>query len=673
MKNDSDITNFWQLISKHTIEIPIIQRDYAQGREDVQTKKIRERFLDSLVSALESDHPQELDFIYGSIENAHMQPLDGQQRLTTLFLLYWFASFKAGRCTDEIKKTLSKFTYETRVTSRVFCQKLVNESDTLDTESGTTIAEQIKDSAWFFWSWQKDPTIKAMLTMLESIERKLIGKDLPSIWERLISDNPPLTFKFILLESIGLSDDLYTRMNARGKQLTNFEHFKACFEKYITDPDRNWDKASGQASFARKIDTEWTDLFWKYKNQKNQIDDTFMRFISGIVMSIYGQQEIADEKEKEVITERIKQLFNDPDSIEPEDFRSERDFRYLVECLNMYSQNNYDKKMPDELKLWELGKGKSSPFQFFKTAEITYAQHAIFYAHTAYLLKFKDEKEQVDSIAYYDWMRVTRNIILNSRVDESSQFIRAIQLITKLSEKCGAVYEYLASDESIGSPAFAEQVGEERLKAKIILDSPENKQAIFAAEDTNFCKGRIAFALYCIDINIADNTNIANTFDHKKLSAILNPIHDYIDNDDISLEFRRALLTIGNHDFYEYDHRNWSINTQSHTRYLIKNTEDLKSNFIKEKKYKDYLKELLNLLITKSIDTVIIDFLETEKSNQIPNWKRRLIAKPNLLKNNSEFPYRFGIKEYGNKDKEYCLLFGRLQKPRSEEYCKKVR
>ena len=38
--------SFYELINTHNIEIPIIQRDYAQGRED--KKEIRDNFLNAL-------------------------------------------------------------------------------------------------------------------------------------------------------------------------------------------------------------------------------------------------------------------------------------------------------------------------------------------------------------------------------------------------------------------------------------------------------------------------------------------------------------------------------------------------------------------------------------------------------------------------------------------------
>src|SRR5690349_5248263 len=94
--------SFYQLFAekKLKIEVPIIQRDYAQGRS--RESEVRNNFLDALWKYLNENKPgKELDFVYGAIsETGNGQsfiPLDGQQRLTTLFLLHWYLSLVAGR------------------------------------------------------------------------------------------------------------------------------------------------------------------------------------------------------------------------------------------------------------------------------------------------------------------------------------------------------------------------------------------------------------------------------------------------------------------------------------------------------------------------------------------------------------------------------------------------
>jgi len=51
------------------IEVPLIQRDYAQGRPDAPTTRIRGRFLDALIAAAVGEGSLSLDFVYGDLDN----------------------------------------------------------------------------------------------------------------------------------------------------------------------------------------------------------------------------------------------------------------------------------------------------------------------------------------------------------------------------------------------------------------------------------------------------------------------------------------------------------------------------------------------------------------------------------------------------------------------------
>ena len=131
---------FFQLISKYHISIPIIQRDYAQGRPS--QIEVRKPFLKALYDYLDENKPnRDLDFVYGNQlrsddDKLKFILLDGQQRLTTLFLLHWYLATKEGKTeVNELKKVMidstnssnlkSKFSYETRTSSREFCDALL--------------------------------------------------------------------------------------------------------------------------------------------------------------------------------------------------------------------------------------------------------------------------------------------------------------------------------------------------------------------------------------------------------------------------------------------------------------------------------------------------------------------------------------------------------------------
>ena len=162
------------------IEIPILQRDYAQGRLDSQTKKINskgENFIKVLFSAMREGKGLRMDIIYGSIETRdgdHPEektfiPLDGQQRLTTLWLLYWYLSQWEER-SEEIASLLQRFTYATRSTARDFCQRLCSLRLTRDELANPS--EYFSEKMWFTSKYSYDPTIQAMLNMLNAIAKE---------------------------------------------------------------------------------------------------------------------------------------------------------------------------------------------------------------------------------------------------------------------------------------------------------------------------------------------------------------------------------------------------------------------------------------------------------------------------------------------------------------------
>ena len=135
---------FWTLCSQYDkIEVPIIQRDYAQGRETPEVIRLRKKFInDFLLNSILNNQKVELDFVYGSVliekkdddKKRIFIPLDGQQRLTTLYLLHFFIALKEKRV-HEILLILNKFNYETRPSAHDFCKKLINEFEVENVEN----------------------------------------------------------------------------------------------------------------------------------------------------------------------------------------------------------------------------------------------------------------------------------------------------------------------------------------------------------------------------------------------------------------------------------------------------------------------------------------------------------------------------------------------------------
>ncbi len=265
------LTTFYELIDREQkdsfdkILIPKIQRDYAQGRPN--RKKLRGRFLNCLFSAIDEPVAEkcELDFIYGQKFTTRKEsiflPVDGQQRLTTLFLLHLYIAKRAGIKDEKKLGDLRKFSYETRDSSKQFCERLHE----IPEKNFNGIKAYIEKQWWYNARWKNDPTISSMIVMLDDIDnhyKKSMEWNFCEIWDRLKVN---IKFWLLTLDDLKTTDDIYIKMNSRGKLLTNFEHFKAQLLRYISDDDY-------RKHFSRKIDTTWTDLLWDYRDKKNDND-----------------------------------------------------------------------------------------------------------------------------------------------------------------------------------------------------------------------------------------------------------------------------------------------------------------------------------------------------------------------------------------------------------------
>lgn len=665
--------SFWELISNNKIinkiEIPIIQRDYAQGRNDEKTKKIRTGFLASIIDTLDNENSfLELDFVYGNIENNVLQPLDGQQRLTTLFLLHWFLALKTTNLSEN-ESAFLKFTYETRISSRDFCRELVKNWNNLG--DGETLSEKISDSNWFFLSWKKDPTIKAMLTMLDAIEEKLNDKtteELIFFWQKLTSEKPSIIFYFKELNNVGLTDDLYIKMNARGKALTEFENFKARFEKYIreSNPEKiDWEndfKEKPTKTFSHKIDTIWTDLFWKHRGADNLIDNEFIKFIAGIAINNYAQNiEIIENKEEEVnirkelekkskvksvsneavkrerIERRMQLLFNSPDQINPEDFPTKSALVYLVSCFDNYSRDNNDEITPTNLPMWDycekvkidinsITKVENNLFiEFIKKGETTYKQRVLFFAQTQYLLSSNEFNQDLFS----NWMRVTRNIVQNTTIDSPSGYIGAIGLINELSKGVANIYEYLAQNK-IESGFASSQTAEEKIKADLMQPKNNWNFQIWKAEDDSFLKGEIRFLL-----NFSKTTETYNFEKFRNLSDIFLLLFKSKDN-----LLRRALLTQEDYPLWD----GYSTSLEAH-RYSLLNSESEWKDALRNKteKFRNAVLKLLSNSQNQTDDRSIILNNLIENAEPVNDYRNQLIKNTKLL--DKCYNKRFCLKE----------------------------
>ncbi|WP_395765136.1 DUF262 domain-containing protein [Elizabethkingia anophelis] len=600
----SEKLTFNELIDKHKIEIPIIQRDYAQGRNGKED--IRINFLNALLEAVDGK-PLELDFVYGSIKDNVLQPLDGQQRLTTLFLLYWYIAIKENKLDSEIKELLSKFTYETRTSSREFCNDLVNKGIVWNEKR--KISELIIDSSWFFLSWENDPTIKSMLTMLDAIQHSFQSKS--EIWDKLNN----ISFHYIELQNFGLSDDLYIKMNARGKPLTSFENFKAKFEQQIKQND--WEKNLEQTeTFSHKIDTVWTDLFWNYRDKtENIFDEQLLNFFRTMAVNNYA---LSGDIKENSFRYNIDLLRNNHTDITFNQYLKlecldENYFKTLKAVLNKISDKNGLKEFLTDIDYVN----EKEIFNGAIKNNLTYPDLVILYALYNYLAS----EENIDSENLASWMRIVRNLVEGSRpylFNNVNEFANSLRSINELLPYRNSIVKHFAetSDNSI-SGFIGEQINEEKLKAKLIMQSNEWKRAIIDIENHKYFNGQIGFLLHWCKINDEQNLDKFNEYVEKSKTIFGSDGLKQFDNH----LFERALLATGNYLLTQGRNHSFLINRERDISWkrLLRDNNDKR--------------EILKLLFDKISASSLINDLQKviDDYNDTTNWKYHFIKKPEII------------------------------------------
>lgn len=471
------------------IMIPLIQRDYAQGRESAAVDEIRKNFIDVLHLAIAGEKPAPvgLDFVYGEVKSGILEPLDGQQRLTTLFLLHWYLASRAGEFGSPPAWT--KFSYATRPSARLFCERLVMSPlpDSIEQPSAWVI-----DQPWYLFVWRHDPTIQSMLVMLDAIHKQFETADAKMAWARLVDPKEPaVSFLLLAPPDMGSAADLYIKMNSRGKPLTEFENFKAHFEKTIGSTDR-------VKEFALNVDGKWSDLLWGFRGDDDLVDDEFMRYF-GFVTELceWLDPDVGFRERREPLVRRTEWVFGDANPRRAESlnflFRAfdvwvDRDVAGVFSGLFRSTTEGQDEAAADRVALFfrdqRVNLFDACCRAFGDTSGLTrlftFGQSLLLFAMLLHLMFETDAPE-------------TRIRSLRNLIEASTNELRADRMPRLLRDVERVVLEgALGEIESFNK----QQVEDELLKREFLAANPELSETLHRLEDHHLLRGSIgAFEL----------------------------------------------------------------------------------------------------------------------------------------------------------------------------------
>jgi uncharacterized protein with ParB-like and HNH nuclease domain len=221
------------------VVIPDLQRDYCWGdklnrRATGEVGELVSGFIRNLIEQFENGDDTDLNMgmFYGyEIPANHIQLCDGQQRLTTLYLLLGMLNKRVGKFQRHL---ISDFelneddrepylNYAIRESSLYFLSDLVCEFFIINKEA---TVESITKAQWYFNDYSHDPSICSMINAMMIIESKLQGKE--EDWLQRFGDwvLNKLTFLYFDMENRTNGEETFVVINTTGEPLSATQNLK---------------------------------------------------------------------------------------------------------------------------------------------------------------------------------------------------------------------------------------------------------------------------------------------------------------------------------------------------------------------------------------------------------------------------------------------------------------
>lgn len=624
---DGYVTSFVQLFEGpdqvNSIRVPLIQRDYAQGRNDANAGAIRDSFLGALHKAIREDQPIGLDFVYGEIVNGRFEPLDGQQRLTTLFLLHWYIASRAGQLAPDARWT--KFQYATRLSAERFCELLAAHPY----PGGTRVSEWLKDQPWYLHTWNYDPTVQSMLTMLDAIHQRFGAEDFAMAWALLTNQTRPVIAFHILPLEASQGNALYIKMNSRGKPLTSFENFKAHMEHVVSElPDAD--------RLASKLDIAWPDIFWDPTAADMLVDDQMLRYIEFLMEVLFwrdGKQAAGNA------FEQVEMLFN------PADPQASERLAWLIKATDIWTMAQTSETNPVAEYFARCLENKSSGtpdrLAIYRSKVDLFGQCCSTYSRDGSSRKFSWPETLLlhafivhrmgDTPDFQRRLRILRNLI------EASENELRLELMPGLIGDVEKLVTTHDLKEALVLTTFnAAQRAHELKKIDVVDREPALAQAMSRLEDHYLLRGNLfAFDLDCD----------AATF------AARQTMFDRCFNDEtLWLDLAAGLLAVGNYSRLKGSRFYFGGGQETSWREVLTG-----GNFNELKETRRILADLLDKLTQSSadpkaeIDIIVAGYLSADQSAASHDWRKYMVRYPIMRSGRS------GIYVSADRQLGYCL------------------
>lgn len=289
---NNDKINLNGLLKDYIIYIPDMQRDYCWGttitnKTDNSSSTLFKNFLDTLVqNCNENKTDFTMGLFYGYVENNRLYLCDGQQRITSLYLILLYA-YKLGKVDESllIYNNMPRLQYAVRDSSLFFLNDLLEHIKNIKT------IDDIKKEDWYFDEYNNDDTIQNIIAALKTLENEQNKINIDKVISYILILEE-INFIFIDMKTRENGEETYVLLNTTGEPLTAVENLKP----YLVF--NNTDKMEKYAEIWEEIE----HFFWIKNNQNYEIaEKCFIEFLRWVVKLTCYEKSVNILKEKDIL------------------------------------------------------------------------------------------------------------------------------------------------------------------------------------------------------------------------------------------------------------------------------------------------------------------------------------------------------------------------------------
>lgn len=644
------------LSNNHKIIIPDLQRDYCWGNKihgEKDKTELVTGFLDSLLESF--NEKKEEDLTLGMIyayENPtkHIHLCDGQQRITTLFLLLGMLNKEMSNLIQH--KLISEqemqddyepyLRYAVRENTLFFMMDLVKEYFLKNDSSTKTPSEYIKKQDWYHEEHNLDASVQSMLSALDIIQEYKGFKDIDKG-----------LFSLFLLEKVKIlyydmenrthGEEMFVIINTTGEPLTASENIKPILLSQIKDT------TTTEQEVQQKYNDEWEDreeFFWhNRKNGEPTADAGVNEFLTWFLQIELQQDAVSITREyfkKVGIPPELNTNFNEHWYCDLLD-KIERYFlvlKYLIDNIELIKNG----KEFHIIDFKSLTSGK----------KIGNNEKVALYPVLIYLV----------NTASFEWKNNQYQI--NQTKINNAELYRIIRFFSNVSKNTQAVQESIALAKGIKESVldllkptneYKNTLTEEEIyKLKLYKNPPPNikreelEHIFWKAEDHKYLHGKIECLL--------ENSKTSDVLDISKFKDLWENYHNIINlGVDLIIRF---ILTEG--DFAVYDTTGTNGNLIGDKYYFPYDYPDWRTFFTNksEKGYKiffDALSKISGDIKDSNYKEYIETFLKNFDADKITDWRKFLIKNEEILKYSKQKYFLF---EWHNEKSIYVMTSSKL-------------